>query len=223
MLGHTADDQAETVLLGLARGSGLTSLAGMRPAAGNYLRPFLGLRRADTEASCAALGLPVWQDPHNVDPRFRRVRVRSEVLPLMEDVLGDGVTPALARTATQLQDAEDVLDALTDRLLADSLGEPSDSPTVRPVLLVEPLSLAPAAPRQRAVKRWAESCGAGALSAVHVAELDSLITHWRGQGPIDLPSGSRVIRSSGRLKFIAPGIPPERLPTPRQQHATHQE
>src|SRR6185312_13912748 len=159
LLGHTADDQAETVLLGLGRGSGPRSIAGMRPADGRYLRPLLGLRRADTEAACAALGLPYWQDPHNADPRFQRARLRTEVLPLLEDVLQGGVTGALARTAEQLQDDLAALDQLADRALtaADLNGE----------LLVETVADQPPAILARVLKRWAEAAGADPLSSVH--------------------------------------------------------
>ncbi|MCW2521759.1 MAG: tilS, partial [Frankiales bacterium] len=104
LLGHTADDQAETVLLGLGRGSGPGSIQGMAPARAGYLRPLLGLRRSDTVACCAALGLPVWDDPHNSDPQYRRVRLRAEALPLLDDVLGGGVAGALARTAALLHE-----------------------------------------------------------------------------------------------------------------------
>jgi tRNA(Ile)-lysidine synthase len=206
LLGHTADDQAETVLLGLGRGSGIASLAGMRPLNGAYLRPFLGLRRADTRAACQALGLAVWDDPHNSDPRYRRVRVRSEVLPLLEDVLGGGVTEALARTAAQLQEAEDAL----RRAAADLLGQQPDAG-----LTVAIIEAAPAAVRSRAIMSWAQSHGVRGLTAVHLAELNGLVTRWRGQGPIDLPDGFRVTRTSGTLKVIAPvtyisaGSPPK--------------
>ncbi|MEV1294255.1 tRNA lysidine(34) synthetase TilS [Pseudonocardia sp. NPDC049635] len=120
LLGHTLDDQAETVLLGLARGSGARSLAGMRPWSPPWLRPLLGLRRADTASACAELGLPVWEDPHNADPRFTRVRVRREVLPLLEEVLGGGVAQALARTAAQLGDDDDALAQAAARLAAQA-------------------------------------------------------------------------------------------------------
>ncbi len=125
LLGHTLDDQAETVLLGLGRGSGARSLAGMRPWDPPWLRPLLTVRRAVTRAACAELGLPVWEDPHNTDPRFTRARLRHEVLPVLEDVLAGGVAEALARTAGQLRDDVDALDAVAARLLADAL-RPAD-------------------------------------------------------------------------------------------------
>ncbi len=114
MLGHTMDDQAETVLLGLARGSGARSLAGMQDASGRYLRPLLGLRRWQTGAACSALGLEPWADPQNCDPAYARTRVRQQVLPMMEELLGPGITEALARTADRLRADADALDALAD-------------------------------------------------------------------------------------------------------------
>lgn len=117
LLGHTLDDQAETVLLGLGRGSGPRSIAGMRDLDPPWARPFLSVPRATTVAACEALGLTTWADPHNVDPAYTRVRLRREVLPLLEDVLQGGVAPALARTAAQLRDDTEALDTLAARLL----------------------------------------------------------------------------------------------------------
>ena len=115
LLAHTLDDQAETVLLGLGRGSGPRSIAGMRPCDPPWFRPLLAERRSVTHAVCAELGLPAWDDPHNHDRRFTRVRLRSEVLPLLEDVLDGGVAEALARTAAALREDTDALDGLADR------------------------------------------------------------------------------------------------------------
>jgi len=115
LLGHTLDDQAETVLLGLARGSGGRSIAGMRPAWGHdprFTRPLLDVRRAQTEAACTADGITWWDDPHNADPRFTRSRVRHSVLPLLERELGPGVAETLARTAEQLRPDMEHLDGL---------------------------------------------------------------------------------------------------------------
>jgi tRNA(Ile)-lysidine synthase len=117
LLGHTLDDQAETVLLGLGRGSGARSIAGMRPHDPPWCRPLLGVRRSVTHAACAELALTPWRDPHNTDPRYTRVRLRSEVLPLLDDVLGGGVAEALARTAGALRADTDTLDELADRAL----------------------------------------------------------------------------------------------------------
>jgi len=200
LLGHTADDQAETVLLGLGRGSGPGSIAGMRPVSGGYLRPLLNLRRHQTEAACEALDLPWWHDPYNSDPRYRRVRLRREVLPLLEDVLAGGVVEALARTAEQLRDDLDALDELAERALvaartdADATGG----------LAVDALHTQPDAILGRVLKSWAERGGTGALTAAHVRELRRLIRNWHGQAAIDLPGGYRAIRASGTLNLISP-------------------
>ncbi len=192
LLGHTLDDQAETVLLGLGRGSGPRSLAGMRPVDGRYVRPLLGIRRATTAAACAALGLDPWDDPHNADPAYQRVRLRGEVLPLLDDVLRGGVAEALARTAALLRDDVDALDAL-----AAAVPRPAVLDTVE-------LAALPAAVRTRVLRLWAADRGAAALSAEHTASLAALVTAWRGQGPVDRPGGLRVVRSSGKLEATSP-------------------
>ncbi|KXO96801.1 tRNA(Ile)-lysidine synthase (plasmid) [Tsukamurella tyrosinosolvens] len=192
LLGHTLDDQAETVLLGLGRGSGARSLAGMVAWAAPYGRPLLGVRRADTRAACAELGLTPWEDPHNLDPRYTRVRVRTEVLPLLEDVLGGGVAESLARTAASLRADNDALDGLA----------PAPS---GPDLPVEELAGLPAALRIRALRMWLASRGARALTGAHLAAVDALVTDWHGQGPTAIPGGSagrrlQVHRAGGILR-----------------------
>src|SRR4051794_6045734 len=117
LLGHTLDDQAETVLLGLARGSGGRSIAGMRRGFDMFVRPLLDVRRAQTEGACRAQGVEWWNDPHNHDPRFTRSRVRHRVLPVLEEELGPGVTEALARTADLLREDAAALDGLASTLL----------------------------------------------------------------------------------------------------------
>jgi tRNA(Ile)-lysidine synthase len=200
LLGHTADDQAETVLLGLGRGSGARSIAGMRPESAGYLRPLLGLRRTQTEQACVALDLDYWQDPHNDDASFRRVRLRREVLPLLEDVLAGGVTEALARTATQLQADLETLDQLAAQLL-EGAATPGG-------LDVEAVARQPDGILSRALKGWIEDSGVGQVTSSHVAELCRLVRNWRGQGPIDLPGGYRVTRASGTLCLIPPTAGP---------------
>jgi len=133
LLGHTRDDQAETVLLGLTRGSGARSLAGMRRAFDHYARPLLDVTRDDTVTACQVEGLDAWDDPHNEDPGYTRVRVRRTVLPVLEEHLGPGVAAALARTADQVRDDVEALDALAwtaydglragDGISADSLRD----------------------------------------------------------------------------------------------------
>ncbi|EGD54442.1 tRNA lysidine(34) synthetase TilS [Gordonia neofelifaecis] len=195
LLGHTLDDQAETVLLGLGRGSGARSLSGMSEWSAPWGRPLLGLRRAQTREACADWGLPIWDDPHNVDPGFTRVRVRSEVLPLLEDVLGGGVAEALARTAAQLQADADALDGPAADLLAEcAYGR---------VLDLEPLESAPTALRTRVLRGWLQSVGAPEPSYRVVASIGALVTDWHGQGPIavggDATARLVVTRRAGRL------------------------
>jgi tRNA(Ile)-lysidine synthase len=198
-LGHTLDDQAETVLLGLGRGSGPRSVAGMvehRSAGGvDWWRPLLGIRRRTTRAACAAQELPVWDDPWNADPAYTRVRLRTEVLPLLEEVLGGGVAPALARTAAQVREDLDALDALAAAELARWGAE---LPAVE-------VSALPAALRRRVLRGWLLAGGVPDLQAVHLAAVDALTTRWRGQGRVDLPGGAGVVRTSGRLVLLRPG------------------
>ena len=193
LLGHTLDDQAETVLLGLARGSGARSLAGMPPRRGVFLRPLLGLRRQVTADACAALDLAPWTDPHNADRRFARVRVRLDALPALEAALGPGVAEALARTADQLRDDAEVLEQI-------ALSERSVDPR-----LMSAASLAglPGAVRTRVLRSaaLAAGCPATALTSAHVTRIEELVTDWRGQRWIDLPGGVRATRRSGQVLF----------------------
>ncbi len=196
LLGHTLDDQAETVVLGLSRGSGTRSLSGMAPVTGRFRRPLLGVRREQTRAACTARGLSVWDDPHNDDPRFSRVRVRNQVLPVMEDALGPGVAEALARTATAARADADALDALAVGAL-ESATRPDGC------LEVAPLSTLPTAVRRRVLRSAAlrAGCPAGDLFAVHVDEMERLVVDWHGQGPLTLPGSVTIARSQGTIGF----------------------
>ncbi|HVA60687.1 MAG TPA: tRNA lysidine(34) synthetase TilS [Mycobacteriales bacterium] len=195
LLGHTRDDQAESVLLGLARGSGARSLAGMAPIRGHYRRPLLDLPRATMRAACAAECLPVWDDPHNRDPKYARSRVRHQALPVLEAALGPGVARALARTAALLRADAEALDVWADMALADA--DP---------LSTVALTRLPAGVRSRVLRRAALDAGAPptAVTAAHVAAMDRLVTAWRGQGPVSLPGGLVAVRAYGRLRFDAP-------------------
>lgn len=207
LLGHTRDDQAETVLLGLARGSGARSLAGMPAAHGKYRRPLLEIERGTTRAACAAEGLRAWDDPHNADPSYTRARIRHDALPALESALGGGVAAALARTAALLRDDADALDAWAEQALAQARGEadetgaedgaPADS------LDVKILAELPAAVRGRVLRRAAVAAGCppGGLAAVHVRAVDQLVVSWRGQRRVDLPGGVNARRRCGRLLF----------------------
>jgi tRNA(Ile)-lysidine synthase len=193
LLGHTRDDQAETVLLGLGRGSGARSLAGMAARNGRYRRPLLELDRAVVRA--AAAGLDTWEDPHNADPSFGRSRVRHAALPALEDALGPGVAAALARTASLLRADADALDAWAEQAYDDARDAQG--------LDVLALAALPVAVRTRALRRAAldVGCPAGDLSAGHVGEIDRLVTDWHGQGPLDLPGQVSATRRCGRLQF----------------------
>lgn len=196
LLGHTRDDQAETVLLGLARGSGTRSLSGMPARDGLWRRPFLDIRRADTEAVCREAGLSWWDDPHNTDPGLTRVRVRTRVLPTLEAELGPGIADALVRTAELARADSDFLDAEAARLRA-RVG--ADART----LDAAGLAAAPTAVRTRVLRQAAldAGCPATDLTAGHVAAVDRLLTAWHGQRGVDLPGGVVARRCEGRLGF----------------------
>jgi len=194
LLGHTRDDQAEQVLLGLARGSGARSLSGMPARRGRYVRPLLGIARTTTVDACAASGLVAWVDPHNSDPAYARVRARA-LLPLLEAELGRGSTAALARSADLLREDADALDDLA----AGARDELGRGPIDAAMLLRLPRAI-----RTRVWRLLAREAGCppGSLVASHVESLDTLVTTWHGQGPIDLPGHVQGSRSGGRV-FVA--------------------
>ncbi|PZE63486.1 tRNA lysidine(34) synthetase TilS [Curtobacterium sp. MCBD17_021] len=203
LLGHTLDDQAETVLLGLLRGSGPDSLSGMEPltARGHglaYGRPLLGVRRHVTRQACTASGLVPWDDPQNTDPAYARVRVRHALMPVLERELGAGVPEALARTADQLREDSAALDHFAEEM-AEDLAEHSEAGIS---LSVPELAANPPALRQRLVRLAVESEFGVTLSRLQTLEVCRLVTDWRGQGPIDLP-GVRATRSGERVSFAA--------------------
>jgi tRNA(Ile)-lysidine synthase len=197
LLGHTLDDQAETVLLALARGAGPRGLSGMpaRRDTGStaLLRPMLGLRRSTLREACKALGLTPWEDPHNADSRYARARVRAAALPSLTAALGPGVAGNLAETARQLAVDSSYLDELAAAAYPGCVRDGG--------LDVEVVRALPAALRGRVLHAWALACGAtaAALGHRHVAALDALITHWHGQGATALPSGLEVHRRDGLL------------------------
>lgn len=226
LVGHTRDDEAEGLLLGLARGSGARSLAGMAPVRGLLRRPLLTVPRAATVAACAAQGLDPWHDPTNApaedDPTApQRSRVRTRVLPVLERELGPGVAAALARTAALLREDADALDALAAELLRRALvpaaagaavpaaaGAPvptalgSAVPADGAVLLeVAALETAPAALLGRVLRSAAVLAGAppGAVTREHVRALAGLVVDWHGQGPLHLPGRVGASRTCGRL------------------------
>lgn len=186
LLAHTLDDQAETVLLGLGRGSGARSISGMRPCDPPWYRPLLGVRRAMTHAACDELNLTPWHDPHNSDRRFTRTRLRTEVLPLLEEVLGGGVAEALARTATALREDNDTLDELARHELTAS-ATAGGLDTAR-------LAVLPEAVRRRVIRGWLLAGGAAGLTDKQIRGVDNLVTAWRGQGGVAVGSSLRSQR-----------------------------
>ena len=193
LLGHTLDDQAETVLLGLARGSGGRSLAGMRRSFEHYRRPLLDVTRVDTVTACQVEGVDYWNDPHNLDPTYARVRVRRKVLPTLEDELGPGVAGALARTADQLRADMELLDQLAETTFQELWGPDG--------LAVEALRDLPRATRSRVLRRAALEAGApgSELFHVHVVALDQLVHTEKGAaGEVQLPGHVTALLSSGR-------------------------
>ncbi len=191
LIGHTRDDQAEQVLLGLARGSGSRSLSGMPRRRGLFVRPFIGLTRAETEGACTAYGIEPWLDPHNEDATFARVRART-FLKALEDQLGPGIAGALARSAEMLREDADYLEEAARGLRPD-LG-PSPWP-------VRTLIELPRALRTRVWRLLAVEAGAGAgrLTAAHIESLDALLTSWHGQGPLNLPGHVLAARSGDQI------------------------
>lgn len=195
LLGHTQDDQAETVLLGLARGSGARTLAGMPARRGLYLRPLLDLPRAVVRD--AFPDLPTWHDPHNSDQRFLRVRVRDHVLPMLTEQVGAGVVRALARSAAQCRAEVDAVDEWARRVLPECVTS-----TVAEVMIDAPaLADYPEAVVTRVVRQSAEAAGSppAALTATHLSALTALILRWHGQGTVALPGSVSASRISGRV------------------------
>jgi tRNA(Ile)-lysidine synthase len=240
LLGHTRDDQAETVLLGLARGSGARALAGMPARRGRFRRPLLGLSRATLRDACRAQRLDPWDDPHNCDPSYARVRVRLDALPALEEALGPGIAEALARSAAQLSADCEALDAIArteewriqpavppgstppgsipPRSIPPGSGPPGqdgegDETTTLSIADIDGLGALAPAIRTRVLRQAAllAGCPGGSLTAAHVAALDALVTGWHGQRGSDLPGAIRAQRRYGRLLFsVSPASPRER-------------
>ncbi len=204
LLGHSLDDQAETVLLGLARGSGTLSIAGMAAVAGLFRRPLLEVRRSVLAQACADQGLEPWHDPHNSDERFARVRVRRSILPLLERDLDAGIVEALARTAAIAREDAEALDHMVDEI-AEELTDLADGGCS---LTVAGLAANPPAIRHRLIRLIARSQFGASISRAQTLEVARLVTDWHGQGPVHLP-GIRVERTAGLIVFAVTPEPAE--------------
>ena len=180
--------------VGLGRGAGPRSLRGMAPWDPPYGRPLLGVRRTTTRQCCADLGVEFWDDPHNADPRFTRVRLRTEALPLLEEILGRGVAPALARTAALLRET-DPTEAAAAVLALVSDGD---------ALVADRVAGLPDGLRRGVLKVWLDGQPIAPTSAAHVDALDALVVAWRGQGPAYLPGGAKAQRVRGRIHLVRP-------------------
>jgi len=197
LLGHTKNDQAEGVLLGLARGSGTKSLSGMQEVSGIFVRPLLGIDRATTEIACHESNIEYWVDPHNSNQDFTRVRVRENILPLLENEIGPGIIDALARSAKILREDATALDEWAESVFRQVM--PMD-------IEISILDGLPVAVRSRVLRMaiYAAGAPAGSISAAHLEPIEAFVSDWRGQGHTSLPGGVKVCRISGRLSLSIP-------------------
>ncbi|MFG3343230.1 tRNA lysidine(34) synthetase TilS [Glycomyces sp. NPDC048151] len=209
LLGHTRDDQAETVLLALARGGGPRGVAGMRAVRGRYRRPLLGISRADTHAVCAERGLKPWNDPHNTDPRYLRSALRP-AMDVLVATLGADLVANLAQTAALVGADTDYLDGVAREALeacraGGDAGAGVADGAVAGGLDAKRVAALAGPVRQRVLRAWvleAEVDGAE-LNHRHLDAVDALAADWRGQGPTFLPGGIEVRRSGGKLTAVA--------------------
>jgi tRNA(Ile)-lysidine synthase len=208
-LGHTKNDQAETVLLGLARGSGTRSLSGIAVENGKYVRPLLDITRDCTVVACEENGIIPWIDPHNSDPKYLRVKVRDTILPVMEEYLGPGISDGLARSARILREDADALDQIALELFGTL-----DSADIA----VDTLIRLPKGIRSRVLRLaiYAAGTPSGTLGSDHLGSVEALITDWRGQGVVSLPGGVKVERISGRLCLLCTD---QRVMTKKEEHS----
>ncbi len=179
---HTADDQAETLLLGALRGNP----SGMAARNGRVVRPFLTIRREDTVGACEELGLAPWHDPMNDDPAFRRVAVRTGIIPALTELIGGDAVPALAATADRISEDRALIEQLTDLTPTTSCAE---------------LGRDVGAVRRRRLAKWLLDEGVR-VQGDQLAAIEALVTDWHGQGPIPVGGGRAVVRVDGELALV---------------------
>jgi len=195
LLAHTQDDQAETMLMRLTRGSGAKSLSAMKEVSGKYLRPFLHIRKKELVEALQKEGITFWQDPANTDYRFLRAKVRNELMPKLIEVLGESVIESLDRTSDLLKEDNEALESIAFKNYRDLNKE----------LNVEELIKFPAAIRKRIIKIAALESGVipGPFTFEHIEAIDALVTKWRGQGNVDLPGFIQASRDNQTIRFIS--------------------
>ena len=199
LLAHTQDDQAETVLMRLTRGSGAKSLSGMSAISGKYLRPFLHLRKKIVHDSLDVIGMKAWQDPANFDNQYLRVKVRQELMPKLIEVLGEGAISSLDKTSQLLRLDNQALDDLAQKFVD------AQDDVKKYGLKVKELENLPEAIRTRVLKICAVASGVhpGPFSFEHIEAIDALVKNWHGQGNVDLPGFIQATRVDGSLRFIS--------------------
>ena len=199
LLAHTQDDQAETVLMRLTRGSGAKSLSGMAQVSGKYLRPFLHLRKKLVHDSLDLIGLKAWQDPANTDHQFLRVKVRQVLMPKIVEVLGESAISSLDKTSQLLRLDNQALEELAQQFFESQKDVKTNG------LEISELEKLPEAIRTRVLKIFAIASGVhpGPFSFEHIEAIDALVKNWHGQGNVDLPGFIQATRVDGSLRFVA--------------------
>ena len=198
LLAHTQDDQAETVLMRLTRGSGAKSLSGMAQVSGKYLRPFLHLRKKLVHDSLDLIGLKAWQDPANTDHQFLRVKVRHELMPKIVEVLGESAISSLDKTSQLLRLDNQALEDLAQQFFESHKDVKTNG------LEISELEKLPEAIRTRVLRICAIASGVhpGPFSFEHIEAIDALVKNWHGQGNVDLPGFIQATRVNGSLRFV---------------------
>jgi tRNA(Ile)-lysidine synthase len=199
LLAHTQDDQAETVLMRLTRGSGAKSLSGMAQVSGKYIRPFLHLRKKLVHDSLDLIGLKAWQDPANTDHQFLRVKVRHELMPKIVEVLGESAISSLDKTSQLLRLDNQALEELAQQFFKSQKDVKTNG------LEISELEKLPEAIRTRVLRIFAIASGVhpGPFSFEHIEAIDALVKNWHGQGNVDLPGFIQATRVNGSLRFVA--------------------